>query len=67
MAKLIKLEFFRGDKGLLAYQEYDDGTKLGGRVSDEEARNLSDKLLADSNNLGGVLMPDSIVKDEDDG
>jgi hypothetical protein len=44
MAKLINLKFFKSENGLLAYREYDDGSKVGGRVTDEEAQQLTLEL-----------------------
>ena len=51
MAKLIKLQLFRSENGLLAYREYDDGSSKGGRVTEEEAKRLSAQLL-DEDTLG---------------
>ncbi|QGH76396.1 hypothetical protein SEA_DAUBENSKI_88 [Streptomyces phage Daubenski] len=64
MAKLIRLQFFRSDNGLLAYREYDDGSSKGGRVTDEEAKRLSAQLF-DEETLGLYEATD-LVKDEDE-
>jgi hypothetical protein len=50
MPKLIKVQFFKGDRDfdyLLAYREYDDGSSIGGRVTHEEAAELEKELSED--------------------
>ncbi|QDH93953.1 hypothetical protein SEA_EVY_86 [Streptomyces phage Evy] len=64
MAKLIRLQFFKGESGLLAYREYDDGSSKGGRVTNEEAEALSKELIG-SDNLG-LNAPTDLIKDADE-
>jgi hypothetical protein len=45
MAKrLVTLEFFKSGDHLLAYRRYDDGSESGGRVTQEEAEQMTAEL-----------------------
>lgn len=46
--KLVSLNFFKGPNGLLAYREYEDGSSRGGRVTQEEAEELTRQFNEDT-------------------
>ncbi|ASR76517.1 hypothetical protein SEA_TRIBUTE_84 [Streptomyces phage Tribute] len=64
MAKLMRVEYIRRDNGgWLAYKKYDDGSEYGGPVSKQEVENMILEMFDD---LGGVMMPTDLVKDDDE-
>lgn len=44
MATLVILEFFKSGDKLLAYRKYDDGSEVGGPVTQEEAEAMTAEL-----------------------
>lgn len=48
MAKLVILEFFKSGEKLLAYRKYDDGSEVGGVVTQEQAEEMTAELNEDA-------------------